>query len=258
MNRLSACLITLNEAHNLPRALASLSGIADETVIVDSGSSDQTEQIARQHGAAFYTYPFTGYAEQRNFAASRASHEWLFVLAPDEQVSSQLQTALLNWKKQPAQAAVYEMARRTWYLGEWIRHSGWYPDWQRRLYRKDAAKFTGLIHEALRFDGVPGRLEGDLLHYTVRTFEEHQAKVERYATLAAQQLLEDGKSNWRSAVWLATPWSFFQNFVLRGGFLDGYRGALISRMAARSVRLKYSKLGKLIKARKNGAQVISP
>jgi hypothetical protein len=149
------------------------------------------------------------------------------------------------------------MARRTWYLGEWIRHSGWYPDWQRRLYRKDAAKFTGLIHEALRFDGVPGRLDGDLLHYTVRTFEEHQAKVERYATLAAQQLLEDGKSNWRSAVWLATPWSFFQNFVLRGGFLDGYRGALISRMAARSVRLKYSKLGKLIKARKNGAQVIS-
>jgi glycosyltransferase involved in cell wall biosynthesis len=246
MNRLSACLITLNEEHNLPRALASLNEIADEIVIVDSGSTDRTEAIAREHGAVFVTRGFSGYAEQRNFAASRAANEWVIVVAPDEEISGELRAAMLNWKKQQAEASVYEMARRTWYLGKWIRHSGWYPDWQRRLYRKDAAKFTGLIHEALRFEGKPGRIAGDLLHYTVRTFAEHEAKVEQYSTLAAQQLLEEGKRTWRTAVWLAAPWSFFQNFVLRGGFLDGYRGALISRMAARTVRLKYQKLGRLL------------
>jgi glycosyltransferase involved in cell wall biosynthesis len=250
MNRLSACLITLNEAHNLPRALASLKEIADEIVIVDSGSTDGTEAIACENGAMFITREFKGYAEQRNFGASQAANEWIFVLAADEEVSSELQTAILSWKKRKPKANVYEMARRTWYLGKWIHHSGWYPDWQRRLYRRDTAKFTGLIHEALRFEGAPGRLAGDLLHYTVRTFAEHKEKVERYSTLAAQQLLENGKKRWRPAMWLATPWSFFQNFILRGGFLDGYRGALISHMAARSVKLKYGKLGKLLAAQR--------
>jgi hypothetical protein len=254
MNRLSACLITLNEEINLPRALTSLNEIADEIVIVDSGSTDRTEAIAREYGAVFVTRAFNGYSEQRNFAASRASNEWVFVLAADEEISHELRTALLSWKKSAAQASIYEMARRTWYLGKWIRHSGWYPDWQRRLYRKGAAKFSGLIHEALRFEGKPGRIAGDLLHYTVRTFAEHEAKVERYSTLAAQQLFEEGNRNWRAAVWLATPWSFFQNFVLRGGFLDGYRGALISQMAARSVRLKYRKLGKLLASKSNSAE----
>jgi glycosyltransferase involved in cell wall biosynthesis len=251
MNRLSACLITLNEEHNLHRALASVSEVADEIVIVDSGSSDGTEDIARKHGAVFVTRVFTGYADQRNFATSCAANEWVLVLAPDEELSSELQTALLDWKRRAPKSAVYEVARRTWYLGKWIHHSGWYPDWQRRLYRRNTAKFTGLIHEALRFEGMPGRINGDLLHYTVRTFEEHQAKVEHYSTLAAQQLLEAGKRSWRWALWLATPWSFFQNFVLRGGFLDGYRGAIISRMAARSVRLKYRKLGALLEAQNN-------
>jgi len=250
MNRLSACLITLNEEHNLSRSLASLREIVDEIVIVDSGSTDGTESIARKHGAIFIKREFNGYAEQRNFAAARATNEWIFVLAADEEISSELQTALLSWKRRKPKANVYEMARRTWYLGKWIHHSGWYPDWQRRLYRRDTAKFTGLIHEALRFEGAPGRLAGDLLHYTVRTFAEHKEKVEHYSTLAAQQLLENGKKRWRPAMWLATPWSFFQNFVLRGGFLDGYRGALISHMAARSVKLKYGKLGKLLAAQR--------
>jgi glycosyltransferase involved in cell wall biosynthesis len=251
MNRLSACLITLNEEHDLPRALASLRGIADEIVIVDSGSTDRTEEIARNHSAAFHFRKWTDYAEQKNFAASLARTDWILFMDADEELSSVLQSAIVDWKKRSPQFEVYEVTRKTWYLGAWIKHSGWYPDWQRRLYRRDAAKFTGLIHEALRFEGTPGRIAGDLLHYTVRTFAEHAMKVEQYATLGAQQLFEDGKKRWRPALWLATPWSFFQNFVLRGGFLDGYRGALISRMAARSVLLKYKKLGKLIVAQKN-------
>lgn len=252
MNRVSACLITLNEEDNLPRALASLAGFADEIVVVDSGSTDHTEQIAREHGAAFSFRAWTNYAEQKNFAAECASNDWIFSMDADEEVSSALHTSLLDWKKRKPACNVYEMARRTWYLGAWIKHSGWYPDFQRRLYRRDAAQFSGMIHEALRFQGKPGRLSGDLLHYTVRSFDEHEANVDRYTTLAAQQMFAHGKRSWRGAVWFAAPWSWLRNFVLRGGFLDGYRGALIAQLAARSVRLKYAKLGKLVAAKGRG------
>jgi len=246
MNCISACIITLNEAKNLPRLLDSISGVADEIVIVDAGSTDRTEQIAKEHGAVFLKRAWTNYAEQKNFAAASASNEWILSLDADEELSSELKTSLLEWKKQTPKFFVYEMSRRAWYLGGWVKHSGWYPDFQRRLYRRDTAQFSGIIHEALRFEGKPGRLKGDLLHYTVQTFAEHEEKVERYAALAAQQLLLNGKRSWRPALWLATPWSWFQNFFLRGGFLDGYRGARIAQMAARAVRLKYRKLGQLL------------
>ena len=246
--RISACVITLNEERNLSRALASLQPVADEIVVVDAGSVDRTHAIAAEHGARLLLREWTSYSEQKNFAASSASYDWILSLDADEELSSALQTSLLDWKIRKPQAAVYEVARRAWYLGKWIHHSGWYPDFQRRLYRRDAAKFAGTIHEALRFADRPGRLHGDLLHYTVQSFAEHEAKVERYTTLAARQMYAAGKRSWRAAVWLATPWSWLQNYFLRGGFLDGYRGALIAQMAARSVRLKYTKLGKLVAA----------
>ena len=247
MNHVSACLITRNEEHNLPRALASLAGVVEEIIVVDSGSTDRTVEIAREHGAKVFTRAWTNYAEQKNFAAAQAAHEWIFSLDADEELSTALQGALRKWKAGTPGAAAYEAARRTWYLGTWIRHSGWYPDYQRRLYRRDAARFEGIVHESICCEGKSGRLNGDILHYTVRSFAEHEANVERYTTLAAQQLYAAGKRRWRGALWLATPWSWFQNFVLRGGFLDGYRGALIAQMAARAVRLKYRKLGQLVR-----------
>ena len=248
MNCLSACLITLNEENRLARALASISAIADEIVVVDSGSTDRTEEITRDYHGRFVLHPFSNYAEQRNFAAEQASNDWIFCLAPDEELSASLQSSLLAWKQRPPQFQVYEFSRRAWYLGAWIRHSGWYPDFQRRLYRRDVARFTGIVHEALRFEGEPGRLNGDLLHFTIENFTEHEEKVERYTTLAAQQMFADGKTNWRGGLWLGTPWSWLQNYFLRGGFLDGYRGALIAQMAARAVRLKYRKLGEMLRA----------
>jgi glycosyltransferase involved in cell wall biosynthesis len=255
MNRLSACLITLNEEQNLGRSLDSLRAVADEIIIVDSGSTDRTEAIAREYGAAFHFRKWTNYSDQKNFAASLAQSDWILSLDADEELSSVLQSSLLNWKKCAPQFEVYEFARKTWYLGAWIRHSGWYPDFKRRLYRKSTAQFTGALHETLNFTGDCGRLPGDLLHYTVHDFAEHQTNVEHYSTLAARQLFERGKRNWRGALLFATPWSFFQNYILRCGFLDGHRGLIISRMAARTVRLKYLKLGKLVSENKNSVSV---
>lgn len=255
MIRLSVCTITLNEERDLPRALDSVRGVADEIVVVDCGSKDRTPAIARERGASVFERAWTSYDEQWNFAASSASNEWIFVLAADEELSPELRASLLEWKQRQPQFPVYEMARRAWYLGAWIKHCGWYPDYQRRLYRRDAARFAGIIHEVLQFEGQPGRLRGDLLHYTMNSFAEHEDKVERYTTLAAQQMYDAGKRSWRAAMWLATPWTCFSTFVLRGGFLDGHRGWLISRMAARGVWLKFKKLGKLVAAEQHGNAV---
>ena len=255
MIRLSVCTITLNEEKSLPRALDSVRSVADEIVVVDCGSKDRTQPLARERGASVFERAWTSYEEQWNFAASCAANEWVFVLAADEELSPELRASLLEWKQQEPKFTVYEMARSAWYLGAWIKHCGWYPDYQRRLYRRGSARFAGIIHEALQFAGRPGRLRGDLLHYTMNSFAEHEDKVERYTTLAARQMYEAGKRNWRAAMWLAAPWTFFSTFVFRGGFLDGYRGWLISRMAARGVWLKFRKLGKLVRARRHTSAV---
>jgi glycosyltransferase involved in cell wall biosynthesis len=258
MNLLSACLITSDEEDNLPRVLNSVRGVADEIVVVDCGSTDRTTEIAREHGAKVVTRAWTNFSEQKNAAAAAASHDWILSLDADEELSPELRTALLAWKEAEPKFSVYEFARRTWYLGAWVKHTGWYPDFQRRLFRRDAAQFSGIIHEALRFEGKPGRLHGDLLHYTVRSFEEHEQKVESYTTLAARQMLMAGRRSWRGAMWLATPWSFFNNFVLSLGFLDGHRGWLISRMAARGTWQKFKKLGTLLDAERRRGEVKAP
>ena len=258
MNRLSACLITSNEEHNLPRALRSLEGVADEIVVVDCGSRDRTQEIARAHEAKVVTRAWTNFAEQKNFAAAAASNDWILSLDADEELSPELRQFLVEWKQKEPEFAVYELARRAWYLGAWIKHSGWYPDYQRRLYRRGAASFQGIVHESLRFEGPAGRLRGDLFHYTILSFAEHEEKVERYTTLAARQMYASGKRNWRAVMWLATPWTWFHSFVVRCGFLDGHRGWLISRMAARGTWLKFKKLGKLIEAERHGPAMKTP
>jgi len=255
MTRFSVCTITLNEEQDLPRALGSVKDVADEIVVVDCGSKDRTQEIARAYGAKVVTRRWSNFAEQKNFAAAAASNDWILSLDADEELNTDLRESLLKWKQREPEFAVYEMARRARYLGAWIKHCGWYPDRRRRLYRRDAAKFYGIVHESLRFKGQPGRLRGDLLHYTVNSFAEHQDKVERYTTLAARQMYESGKRDWRAAMWLATPWTWFHSFVVRLGFLDGYRGWLISRMAARGTWLKFKKLGKLIAAERGDRAV---
>jgi glycosyltransferase involved in cell wall biosynthesis len=248
MTRLSVCLVAQNEQENLPRCLSSVQGLADEIVVVDGGSTDRTREIAREFGARVFERAFTNHADQKNYAASLASQDWIFLLDADEELSDELKASVRQWRAGEPQFAVYEMSRLTWYLGAWIRHSRWYPDWQRRIYRRDRASFSGAIHSALRYDGQAGRLHGDLLHYTIDTFSEHEAKVEKYTTTVAQEMFDAGKRHWRAAMWLAAPWSWVHHYFLGAGFLDGRRGALIAQMAARGVRLKFQKLGKLVEA----------
>jgi len=258
MNLLSACLITLDEENNLPRALTSLAGIADEIVVVDCGSRDRTTEIAREFGAKVITRAWTNFAEQKNAAVAAASHGWILSMDADEELSPELRDALLAWKEKEPGYAVYEFARRAWYVGGWIRHSGWYPDRQQRLFRRDAARFSGIVHESLQFKGEPGRLDGDLLHYTISSLPEHAEKVERYTTLAAQQMHAAGKRSWRAAMWLATPWNWFNSYVLHLGILDGARGWTISWMAARSTWLKFKKLGMLMETERRAEKIRTP
>ncbi len=246
MNLLTAVLITLNEERNLPRALHSLAGLADEVLVVDAGSTDLTQEIARQHGARVIEHLWEDYSHQRNFAATQASHDWILAIDADEELSPELRNSLLSWRRQPPAHVAYEFPRRARYLGKWIRFSGWYPDRKTRLYDRRRARFTGTVHEAVRADGTVGRLAGDLRHYAYDSFQQHRDKVLRYSALAAQQVFQQGKRRWRLPAAVLPAWTLLQKLIFQGGFLDGWRGVLIAWMTARGVYLKYRRLGALL------------
>jgi len=250
MNHLSVCLVAQNEQENLQRVLQSVQGIADEIILVDGGSTDRTQEIARENGAKVFFRAFTDHADQKNYAASLASHDWIFLLDADEELSEELKASVRNWKEQAPKYAVYELPRLTWYLGAWIRHSRWYPDWQRRIYRRDKTSFRGVVHSALHYEGKIGRLRGDLLHHPVSTPEGGRAKFDKCTPALVKEMFDQGKRHWRAAMWLAPPWNWFHHFILGAGFLDGYRGFLIAQMTARGTRLKFMQLGQLVQAAK--------
>jgi len=247
MNRLTVTLITRDEEKNLSRALASLSDLADEILVVDSGSTDRTCELARRHGARVLERAWTNYSDQKNFAAAHGAHDWILNLDADEELSPELQASLRQWKGEEPTAGAYRVRRKAHYLGRWIHHSGWYPDPKLRLYRRDRARFVGALHEGLAVEGPTAWLPGEIHHYTVTTFEEHVRSVRRYTTLAAAQLFAAGQRRWLLPLLVATPWAFVRAFFLQQGFRDGYRGALIALMGAYYVFLKYLKLGALVR-----------
>ncbi len=246
INRLTVTVITRNEERNLPRALASVAGLADEVVVVDSGSRDRTLEIARQHGARVFERAWTDYSEQKNFAAAQAAHDWILSLDADEELSPPLREEIIRWKQSTPEAETYEMPRKAQYLGRWIAHSGWYPDPKRRLYRRDRARFVGALHESLAVDGRIERFRHDLLHYAFDSLDEHEARVQRYTQLAARLLYVGGRRSWLLPWLFAPAWAFLRTYIFQQGFRDGRHGWLIARMAARYVRLKYAKLRALV------------
>lgn len=246
MNRLSVTLIVRNEERNLPRALGSLAGLADEVLVVDSGSTDRTIDIARQYEARILERTWTDFSDQKNFAAAQARHEWIFNLDADEELSPELQAELRAWKGKLAGAAAYAMPRKARYLGRWVHHSGWYPDPKTRLYRRDRARFVGSLHESLQVDGPVAYFQGELYHHTFPTVTDHVARLNTYSTLAAEALFRSGRRRWLLPLLFSPPWMFLRTLVLKQGFRDGYVGWVIANLSALSAFLKYVKLGVLV------------
>jgi glycosyltransferase involved in cell wall biosynthesis len=238
---ITARVNTFNEEDNIAAALESVAW-ADEIVVVDSFSTDRTVEIARRYTSRVVQHRFDNYGAQHNFADSQCSHDWVLSLDADERVTPELAAAIQRVRAEGTDRAGFRFARRTWYLGRWIRHSGWYPNWQTRLYRRSLTRWVGELHEAARIDGPVGQLPGDLLHFTRRSLHEHVAVMNRYTDMAASIRFREGErmSAWKLA--LTPPAVFCRSFVLKQGFRDGWQGLVIAYLAAAYVHLKQAKL----------------
>ncbi len=249
--KITFCTITLNEEENLPRALKSCADLADEIVIVDSGSDDRTEEIARDFGAVWRHQDWLGYRDQKQLSIDLASNDWAFVLDADEELSEPLREELRTLKEQGARDDVggWSVPRCTFYEGRWIRHGDWYPDRILRLVRRAGARFEGgRVHERLEVDGRVLELRGDLNHYSFKDASDHWKRCEKYARLWAETQRENGRKAGPLAPISRAAFRWLRGYLFKGGFLDGPQGARIARMNAREVKLKYELLRDLNRA----------
>ncbi len=242
MPRLSVLVITRNEAANIRAALDSVRW-ADELVVVDSGSTDDTVRIARETADRVSVHPWEGYGAQKNHAAALAAHDWILSLDADERVTPGLAREIRALLDAEPAARGYRIPRVTRYLGHWIRSTDWYPDLQLRLYDRRTGRWNDrLVHESVAVDGPVGRLRGELEHHAYRDVAHHLETIDRYTTLAASQLLREG----RRAGWIdlaaRPPAAFLRNYVVRQGVRDGARGLIVSMLNAGYVFLKFVKL----------------
>lgn len=246
--QLSVVVITLNEERNLARCLASVKGVADDIVVLDSFSTDGTEAVAKAHGARFVQHAFDGHIEQKNRAISHARFPWVLSLDADEALSPELAASITQAKTQ-GNADGYTMNRLTNYCGTWVKHGGWYPDVKLRMWDSRKGSWTGTNpHD--RYELVAGarvvHLPGDLLHYSYNTIDDHYRQVEYFTTIAARAYFDRGKR----APWVKRVFSpvvkFIGDYVFRLGFLDGAHGFTIARISAYATWLKYHKLRALV------------
>jgi (heptosyl)LPS beta-1,4-glucosyltransferase len=242
--KISATIITLNEEANIGDACKSLAW-ADEIVVVDSGSTDQTRQIAEACGARVLTRDWPGFAAQKQFAVEQTAHDWIFSLDADERVSDELKESIAKLREQPEAGLAdgYRIPRRSFYQGRWIKGGGWYPDWQMRLFRKSRGRWQPRhIHESVKLDAGARaeKLSGDILHYSVRDSTHHHRMIgERYAPLAAQQMFEENRRTSAMKIATAAPAAFVRSYFLKGGFRDGLAGITIASFAAHHAFLKH-------------------
>lgn len=243
--KLSVTVITKDEAANLAAALDSVAW-ADEIVVVDSGSTDETVAIARRYTSKVVVADWPGYVAQKNRAAREASHDWVFSLDADERVTPALAEEIRAILRGEPSAAGYRVPRVTFHLGRWIRTTDWYPDHQLRLYDRRRGEWTGrLVHESVRVTGPVVDLAQELQHFAYRDLSHHLQTMDRYTALAARQMREEGRrAGWLDLA-LHPPAAFVRNYVLRGGFRDGAPGLVVSALNATYVFLKFAKLWEL-------------
>lgn len=242
---ISTVIITYNEERNLARCLDSVKDIADEIIVVDSYSTDNSAAIAAAYNARFIQNEFNGYSQQKNFATQQATYDWILSLDADEILSAELIKSILEVKSAP-QFPAYQIPRLTNYCGKWIRHCGWYPDKQTRLYDRTKGRWEEKkVHEYWRLDDDKeqmGLLKGDILHYSFRNINEHLNKIEKYSELAARESVENGKSATLLKIYFSPKWHFINEYIFQLGFLDGFYGYTICRLSVYATFLKYSKI----------------
>jgi glycosyltransferase involved in cell wall biosynthesis len=248
---LSVVIITRDEEANIGCTLASVSW-ADERIVVDSGSTDRTRDIASHYGARVFEEPWKGYAEQKNAAIAKATCDWVLSLDADEEVSSELASEIMTVVRSADSADGYFVPRRNLFLGKWIRYGGFYPDPKLRLFRRGKGGFESReVHENMSVTGTTSKLSGVLIHHAYPTLTEYIATMNQYSSLAAEALRKGRKASGKSLAWfvsnvvLRPMWNFFWNYVVRGGFLDGREGLLLHLYHNAYVSWKYSKLWEL-------------
>lgn len=253
MPKLSAVIITKNEEKNIGRCLDSLQGAADDIVVVDSGSTDNTEAICKEKGARFVFNDWKGYIEQKNFANSLAEHQFILSIDADEALSEKLRQSILNAKENKT-ADAYEMNRLTNYCGKWIRHCGWYPDRKLRLFDRDKFNWGGeRIHENLiaKADNVTiERLNGDIHHYSYYNIAQHIAQANLFTSMTAELAVEKGKGAGILKILFSPMVKFCRDYFMKLGFLDGYYGYVVCRISAQATFMKYAKVRQMRKAHK--------
>jgi glycosyltransferase involved in cell wall biosynthesis len=247
VRKLTITIITLNEAAHIAAAIDSAS-FADEILVVDSGSSDGTADIARARGVRVLTREWTGYVDQKNYAAGQASHDWIFSLDADERIPPALADEIRRILAGDPPYHGYRGPRVTFHLGRWIRTTDFYPDYQTRLYDRRFARWRGrYVHESVSVDGPSGQLTNDLQHYSFADLRDQIKRINHYSTLSARQMYEAGRRTGPVEILIHPPAAFLRNYILRRGFLDGTAGLTISLMNAWSVGLKFMKLWELQK-----------
>jgi glycosyltransferase involved in cell wall biosynthesis len=243
---LSVILITKNEEANLKDCLESVS-FADEIIVVDSQSSDKTQEIAQSYGAKLeITSDWPGFGPQKNRALNLATKEWVLSIDADERVTPELKQEILATMASANAADCYAIPRSSWYCGRFMKHSGWYPDYVDRLFKRSSAKFSDhLVHERLLPAGSSGKLKNHFLHYSYRDFSQVLKKVDAYSSAAAQQAFKQGKKGGLGEALIHGFWAFFRTYVLRRGFLDGKHGLALAISNAATSYYKYLKLWQL-------------
>jgi glycosyltransferase involved in cell wall biosynthesis len=239
--KITATIITLNEERNIARAIESLR-CSDEILVVDAGSIDRTVELATNLGARIVESPWHGYAAQKNYAAEQAAYDWILSIDADEALSESLEGEIWTLKKKGPAYDAYTMPRLAQYLGRWILHCGWYPDRKIRLYHRAKAKWVGdFVHESVEVNGRVGHLESNLLHFTCDSLSEHLKSMDRYTTLAAEELVSRKEKIHLRNMILDPAWTFTKTYFVQRGFLDGLEGLTIAYMAALYTFLKYAK-----------------
>ncbi|MEW6014745.1 MAG: glycosyltransferase family 2 protein [Candidatus Zixiibacteriota bacterium] len=239
---LSIIIIAKNEEKNLVRSLTAVQGMG-EIILVDSGSTDNTRAVAERFGAQVFDMGWNGFGPAKKFAQQKANGSWILSIDADEVVTAPLREEILTVVGSDNAKAGYEITRLTNFMGKWIYHSGWYPDYVLRLFRREVGLFSdSLVHESVTVSGPVGRLNNTLLHYSYPDISVYLRKLDRYTSLGAEELRRQGREFHIHNLLLKPPASFFRHYLTGAGFLDGLEGFLIAGLSAYGTFIKYAKL----------------